>query len=191
MISTNLRLVAVSGDTWQTWPASRPLALLVKDAKAMERRAAKGVNVGVERGLFLQLARRIDIRALSKPGEIPALCLRDAQLRAYLALHGALFLRLRALEIPGLKPFFAAEHAELQLRLYASTFFAPDEAKVQEKLFRAVKPEKLAELCGLPAEARRLTAEVVRLKTDFYRQAVRRRCGVVEVMNLDQPERSI
>ena len=71
MKSVAVKLIAISRTDWENWPSDRALGDLTGDALAMQRRAAKGVNVSVERCLFLQLARRIDSLALRKMNDVP------------------------------------------------------------------------------------------------------------------------
>ena len=65
MTFVKLTAVAVPPAAWENFPNDRPLTFLAEDAEAMRRRMGKGVDVAVQRGLFLQLARRLDALALA------------------------------------------------------------------------------------------------------------------------------
>lgn len=84
-------ITVVPGATWQQKPADRPLQFLVDDARAMQRRAKKGVNVAVQRGLFLQIARRVDNLALlygRTDSSVQAMSFEGKDAEELLRLHG-------------------------------------------------------------------------------------------------------
>lgn len=58
--SLGVFLVSVSKERFETWPADRSFKLLAEDARALRRRALKGVSVSTQLSLFLQVSRRID-----------------------------------------------------------------------------------------------------------------------------------
>lgn len=58
--SLKLIFVGIPKEEFSTWPQDRSLQKLAEDARALRRRASKGVGTKVQRGLFVQLARRLD-----------------------------------------------------------------------------------------------------------------------------------
>lgn len=68
VVSLAVVLVGIPEQKFCSWPPDRSFRLLSEDARALRRRAIKGVGVEVQRGLFVQVARRLDALALEHSG---------------------------------------------------------------------------------------------------------------------------
>ena len=83
--SLGLRLTIAPAEIIASWPPDRSFKILAEDARARRRRAIKGVGVEIQRGLFVQVARRLDGLALELPGAA-GLQLSGATAEAWLQL---------------------------------------------------------------------------------------------------------
>jgi hypothetical protein len=83
--SFGISLVAIPEKEFTSYPKDRSLSLLALDARSLRRRAVKGVGVEIQRGLFVQVARRLDSIA-SEISVKENYCMRGIEAEAWLQL---------------------------------------------------------------------------------------------------------